>query len=121
MANKRDGIKEILESGRAPGAIIRGAPYEYKSKMPNMAEGMRSADAQERAEARHIAEMRRRVQQHERENKGRHRKQGSMRHIGRVPRAAYEALKRSEGSKTAWLEDPKRMLKRTGFNLVDDL
>ena len=121
MARKKNGIQEILKSGRAPGCIVRGHDFDHKPLGFNQgAAAGRTAAQQEALDAKCVSEARHRVQAFERENKGRHRKAGSMRHIGRIPSGLFESVKQRTGNKTAWQDDPT-LLKRTGTNLVNDV
>lgn len=120
MARKKNGIQEILESGRAPGCIVRGREFDHKPLGFNQGHAAgRTAAQQEALDARCVQEARHEAQSFERENKGRHRKSGSMRHIGRIPCGMFESVKRQTGNKNAWQDDPT-LLKRTGTSLVND-
>ena len=121
MRPKKNGIQEILESGQAPGCIVRGNDFKHKPVGFNQgAAAGRTAEQQEALDAQCVKETRHEVQSFERENKGRHRKDGSIRHVGRIPCGMFESVKRQTGNKNAWQDDPG-LLKRTGTNLVDDV
>lgn len=123
---KRDGIKEILESGQAPGCIIRGEGKQKNSReyrpeertlMPRDASraGV-TPDQYERIQEASCAEAEKQAAEVANLRRGTRRRDGELRHIGSVPAAEYYAGVQRDGT-DAWHGDSnevKQKLKDRG-------
>lgn len=111
---KRDGIKEILKSGQAPGCIIRGDSKqkdnrayrpEQRTLMPREAErrGV-TPDQYERIQEASCSEAEKQAAEVAALRKNTRRRDGELRHIGSVPAAEYYAAVQRDGT-DAWHGD----------------
>lgn len=128
MAKGRDGIREILESGQAPGFFIRGGGGKNASDPRNFAPEHRTAQSISSAQMGLTPEQYERVQEQgvrdaerlaaetaERRRTG-PRKDGEWRHIARVPAAEHHA-ERMRSGEDYWNDSDeavKEKLKRRG-------
>ena len=113
---KRDGIAEILASGRAPGVVVRGGrslnfeiPY-----VPGVSKGFSDPKARKRSDEKVIAEARDAYLKAKAAHGLSRKKDGKLRHIGRMPLEADVALRKKFGDEYKG-EGQQRILKEHGF------
>lgn len=129
MTKKRDGIREILESGQAPGFFIRGGggknasnPHEFapdgRTRIPVDAHraGL-NPDQYEQIQEESVKEAEREAAETAKARKGTRRADGEIRHIGSIPAAEYYAKVRKDGRDSLHSSDAQEVkanLKRMG-------
>lgn len=119
---KRDGIAEILASGRAPGVVVRGNGVRVSDQNrvvidPKLEARGRNALEFER-DANRIVAKRIKAAKVARERAGLSRKKDAgLRYVGSMPLAQYGALRREVGHEA--VHHDKQLWKDAG-RLVDD-
>lgn len=126
---KHGGIREIIESGQAPGMHVKGTrktgtdPQDYAPEhwtpIPEEAEKAGLTPEQyERIQEKSVAAAAKRAEQVAKDRKGTRRKDGELRHIGSVPTAEFYAEMSRAGTKSAWYgsdgKDVRKKLKEKG-------
>ena len=128
MAKGKDGIREILESGQAPGFFVRGgsmknAPKhqefapEHRTEQSLYSEGLGLTPEQyEKLQERGVKEAEKAAADTAAARKSSRRSHGEFRHIARVPAAEHYAERKRSGD-DYWDgsdEEIKDKLKRRG-------
>lgn len=114
---KRDGIAEILASGRCPGFIVRGGSTSKPLEVA-YGGGVDGSEADPRRRRAIDAEIWREKKAAVEEKKSRHRMarkvDGAIRHVASVPFEVEQSLKKKYGADYSG-QNKMNLLKREGF------
>lgn len=112
---RRDGIAEILRSGRAPGMIVRGDGFRHLTvPVSPLEEGTKDLEKRKRINDQIMAEKRAVAEAAKERSRGSRKKDGAIRHVASVPMDDAKALKRTYGKEFSG-ENRKQILKEHGY------
>jgi len=121
---KHGGIREIIESGQAPGMYVKGTrkngddPHDYapEHRTPISIEAEQAGltpEQYERIQERSVASAEKRAAEVAKDRRGTRRKDGEIRHIGSVPTAEFYAEMSRDRTKGTWYgSDGKEVRKK---------
>ena len=126
MAEKKDGIAEILATGRFPGTHIRGGTKgnhgnihidpKFASPCPRyISDGMSAAQSEE-VDKQLVEEKRKLAHQTRMARRGTKRADDEIQHTGAIPYALHAAVRKETGNNNIWEEEGSTIRKKYGLD-----
>lgn len=123
MTRKKTNIELMVESGRAPGAIIRGrGDFKHEAPIPvdrRFERGGRSSRELERDHEKVHAIKRKAAKQAQEARRLRKPRSGEIRHIGSMPFEEMIAARKTMGEEAFQGENTRKTLKRLDRSFED--